>query len=140
MKSQPKTAAVSPTAPFPRSGRTRRLHRRSALKSDAHVVVIAMPPVTTDATPPTDATWLAARASRRRPVRFAVGDVSSAPARRATRSAIAVTATAPIALATNALPYLPLPGVNGASRRGITIGARRLATPIVRLVIVSRRS
>ncbi len=94
-------------------------------------MVIAIPPVTTDATLPTDATWRAARARR---FRFARPGV-------ATRSAIAVDRDAsPIALATSALPYLPLPGVNGARSRGRTIGATRLATPMVRLVIVSLRS
>ena len=111
------------------------------VNSDAHVVVIATPPVTTDATPPADATLRAARPSFRRRTRLSgsMSATGSASARRAIRSAIVVTATAPIAaVATSALPYLPLPGVNGASTRGTTIGATRLATPMVRLVIVSR--
>ena len=59
---------------------------------------------------------------------------------RATMSAIVVAATAPTAVATNALPYLPLPGVIGPSTFAAAAGASRLAKPIARLVIVSRRS
>jgi hypothetical protein len=51
-----------------------------------------------------------------------------------------VTAAAPIAPMTSALPYFPLPGPSGPSSFGTTIGASRLATPMVRLVIVSWRS
>jgi hypothetical protein len=80
--------------------------------------------------------------NRRRRSRLTGGSVpaGSRSARRATRSAITVVAIALAAVATSALPYFPLPGVTGPSSFPITSGARRLATPIDRLVIVSWRS
>ena len=54
---------------------------------------------------------------------IAVPDSILRSARRATRSATIVVAIAPTAVATRALPYLPLPGVSGPSTFVITIGA-----------------
>src|SRR5664280_2060502 len=126
MKSHPAMARASARGPVPMAGRNLRLHIRSGVIREAHVVVTARPPAATATTPPTDATLRADRASARRrprlspdePRSVASPDSNVTAATRApplscsrillaTVSAAVVTAAAPSPTITTRLPYRP---------------------------------
>ena len=153
MKSQPRIAAASGSAPEPMSGSTRRSKNFFEVVCTAQVDAAPRPAAAIAATAPLPATFFATRRQRREAswggsgTRCGASDGSSSgsspgswSSRRATASAtIAVSAPA-AATPASGLAQRPLPAAKFLETRRATYGMTRLPVPIVRLAMVSLRS